>query len=100
MEDKNTRFRYNLEHFFVYKQKTAYEMRIRDWSSDVCSSDLVGTVQDLHRRRGPYALQERVQRALEDARRATGACEVHLCDHRNPQGTGDGAVALDRKSVV
>src|SRR3546814_1749298 len=25
---------------FVYKQKTAYEMRISDWSSDVCSSDL------------------------------------------------------------
>src|SRR3546814_20114609 len=29
--------------FFVFKQKTAYEMRIRDWSSDVCSSDLPGT---------------------------------------------------------
>src|SRR3546814_3321441 len=27
--------------FFVVKQKTAYEMRISDWSSDVCSSDLV-----------------------------------------------------------
>src|SRR3546814_4642951 len=27
-------------HFFVFKQKTAYEMRISDWSSDVCSSDL------------------------------------------------------------
>src|SRR3546814_18011612 len=26
--------------FFFFKQKTAYEMRIRDWSSDVCSSDL------------------------------------------------------------
>src|SRR3546814_3584009 len=29
--------------FFFFKQKTAYEMRISDWSSDVCSSDL-GTV--------------------------------------------------------
>src|SRR3546814_2593061 len=28
--------------FFVFKQKTAYEMRISDWSSDVCSSDLLG----------------------------------------------------------
>src|SRR3546814_5010331 len=28
--------------FFVFKQKTAYEMRISDWSSDVCSSDLAG----------------------------------------------------------
>src|SRR3546814_1176262 len=26
--------------FFYFKQKTAYEMRISDWSSDVCSSDL------------------------------------------------------------
>src|SRR3546814_8515729 len=27
--------------FFFFKQNTAYEMRISDWSSDVCSSDLV-----------------------------------------------------------
>src|SRR3546814_2919832 len=30
-------------YFFFFKQKTAYEMRISDWSSDVCSSDLVLT---------------------------------------------------------
>src|SRR3546814_3604449 len=29
---------------FFFKQKTAYEMRISDWSSDVCSSDLLGDV--------------------------------------------------------
>src|SRR3546814_4931812 len=29
-----------LDYFFFFKQKTAYEMRISDWSSDVCSSDL------------------------------------------------------------
>src|SRR3546814_1277960 len=29
--------------FFFFKQKTAYEMRISDWSSDVCSSDLLAT---------------------------------------------------------
>src|SRR3546814_15334801 len=28
--------------FFFFKQKTAYERRISDWSSDVCSSDLIG----------------------------------------------------------
>src|SRR3546814_12359733 len=28
--------------FFFFQQKTAYEMRISDWSSDVCSSDLAG----------------------------------------------------------
>src|SRR3546814_8450664 len=35
--------------FFFFKQKTAYEMRISDWSSDVCSSDLA------HRREQPGA---------------------------------------------
>src|SRR3546814_10541646 len=35
--------------FFFFKQKTAYEMRISDWSSDVCSSDLVvaGALENL-----------------------------------------------------
>src|SRR3546814_4038981 len=32
--------------FFFFKQKTAYEMRISDWSSDVCSSDLAGKVSN------------------------------------------------------
>src|SRR3546814_7878936 len=32
--------RVNSFFFFFFKQKTAYEMRISDWSSDVCSSDL------------------------------------------------------------
>src|SRR3546814_2028801 len=31
--------------FFFFKQKTAYEMRISDWSSDVCSSDLKITAE-------------------------------------------------------
>src|SRR3546814_6087107 len=31
--------------FFFFKQKTAYEMRISDWSSDVCSSDLSSTMK-------------------------------------------------------
>src|SRR3546814_7687288 len=36
---------------FFFKQKTAYEMRISDWSSDVCSSDLVdATALDMVRR--------------------------------------------------
>src|SRR3546814_2129532 len=33
-----------MREFFLFKQKTAYEMRISDWSSDVCSSDLFGPV--------------------------------------------------------
>src|SRR3546814_13602639 len=38
--------------FFFFKQKTAYEMRISDWSSDVCSSDLTDSLalpDDTHR---------------------------------------------------
>src|SRR3546814_1453275 len=31
----------DIAYFFFFKQKTAYEMRISDWSSDVCSSDLL-----------------------------------------------------------
>src|SRR3546814_14233902 len=40
-------------YFFFFKQKTAYEMRISDWSSDVCSSDLSGRVQPLERPDAP-----------------------------------------------
>src|SRR3546814_18210856 len=39
--------------FFLFKQKTAYEMRISDWSSDVCSSDLIER-NDLKARRGIF----------------------------------------------
>src|SRR3546814_2922979 len=50
-------------YFFFFKQKTAYEMRISDWSSDVCSSDLRRQDHDrggdiaagLHPRRGRLA---------------------------------------------
>src|SRR3546814_8351762 len=46
--------------FFFFKQKTAYEMRISDWSSDVCSSDLrdlLGAEEvTLVYRRGPEAM--------------------------------------------
>src|SRR3546814_9042874 len=36
-----------LHFFFFFKQKTAYEMRISDWSSDVCSSDLLDSARAL-----------------------------------------------------
>src|SRR3546814_5363611 len=43
-------------YFFFFKQKTAYEMRISDWSSDVCSSDLAELVAALlHRNEGRRA---------------------------------------------
>src|SRR3546814_5737733 len=47
--------------FFCFKQKTAYEVRISDWSSDVCSSDLVtkdGTIA------GPRVLEHMVDTVL------------------------------------
>src|SRR3546814_1244079 len=34
--------------FFFFKQKTAYEMRISDWNSDVCSSDLAKPIEEVH----------------------------------------------------
>src|SRR3546814_18966651 len=46
--------------FFFFKQKTAYEMRISDWSSDVCSSDLI----DRYEAAGP--LTARLEAALHD----------------------------------
>src|SRR3546814_14195414 len=51
-------------YFFFFKQKTAYEMRISDWSSDVCSSDLVAAAQ--HQQPGiasRVAPEERLERA-------------------------------------
>src|SRR3546814_16464064 len=57
--------------FFFFKQKTAYEMRISDWSSDVCSSDLLtdglGKITHLPRIDARYRQTghiERVQRRL------------------------------------
>src|SRR3546814_3832626 len=40
-------FVYCLCYFFFVKQKTAYDLRISDWSSDVCSSDLESTQSHL-----------------------------------------------------
>src|SRR3546814_6478649 len=58
---------------FFFKQKTAYEMRISDWSSDVCSSDLflmlfIGLLDQWHAR----AARHMVHPHLAGAERATG----------------------------
>src|SRR3546814_17672527 len=45
---------------FFFKQKTAYEMRISDWSSDVCSSDLLAQLRDALG--GARLLRERLAR--------------------------------------
>src|SRR3546814_3325279 len=48
--------------FFFFKQKTAYEMRISDWSSDVCSSDLV-EIGELLELRGARLADDRARLA-------------------------------------
>src|SRR3546814_8060663 len=40
--------------FFFFKQKTAYEMRISDWSSDVCSSDLLARTSMCYLSASPF----------------------------------------------
>src|SRR3546814_1729294 len=80
--------------FFFFKQKTAYEMRISDWSSDVCSSDLVEAYQSARsrgagpaRRPWPHAcLQPRSGAA--DARRPVDRHLSPLLD-RSPRRAGE-----------
>ena len=54
----------------------------------------LGPLQGLHRRRGPHALREGVQRLPEDAGGAAAARQVRVRHHRDPQGPGDDPVAL------
>src|SRR3546814_3329001 len=58
--------------FFFFKQKTAYELRISDWSSDVCSSDLVP------------AFAEAVQDGLSSWVEAGFAAPVRYNDGKEP----------------
>src|SRR3546814_2839878 len=62
--------------FFFFKQKTAYEMRISDWSSDVCSSDLSSV-------RGPCRCRELVRLSAPRSRLGPG---VH-----SARGEGQGS---------
>src|SRR3546814_10488230 len=83
---------------FFFKQKTAYEMRISDWSSDVCSSDLNSGV-----------VLESAPGCLAVAKSRTAALhQLHLLADRLNQGfywpilreVCRGAGIKDRKSVV
>src|SRR3546814_2109149 len=58
--------------FFFFKQKTAYEMRISDWSSDVCSSDLVHVIGVSSQAAGHKTLVP----ALIEALRKEGAGDI------------------------
>src|SRR3546814_5430509 len=77
--------------FFFFKQKTAYEMRISDWSSDVCSSDLEA---DGQWREAPW------RRAVGRSHDHEQEAERH--DDLGGQSGGQRVAArrIDRKSVV
>src|SRR3546814_4794606 len=76
--------------FFFFKQKTAYEMRISDWSSDVCSSDLDSELHGriLHRatpRRGRRPCHEVPACVIVPAvRTVCGADPVGACRAAGP----------------
>src|SRR3546814_3331653 len=74
--------------FFFFKQKTAYEMRMSDWSSDVCSSDLDSPAAD--RPVGPHGFDLRPGHALP--RQAGDVGELKAAD--------DQAVALHHDQLV
>src|SRR3546814_1499146 len=92
--------------FFFFKQKTAYEMRISDWSSDVCSSYLAA-MRDLviERSHEIRAADREAQRLAVVARRiradriADPSFGVRLFSERGGMEQGAGIV-IDRKSVV
>src|SRR3546814_5435460 len=84
--------------FFFFKQKTAYEMRISDCSSDVCSSDLVRP--DRAQETDRLGLWRDIGAALpavlvDGQRRQPGAVGRGRARARNRDG-----LAIDRKSVV
>src|SRR6184192_286675 len=59
--------------FFFFKQETAYEVSIGDWSSDVCSSDLVEPLRDDDRLLGRLALtQNHLRMPLRSEERRVG----------------------------
>src|SRR3546814_8990280 len=101
--------------FFFVKQKTAYEMRISDWSSDVCSSDLrivldgLGDEGLVANRGGPSGDCRRihVERAADAVQRIdNGHGRIDPADTKGGkaiglrEGTGHHHVTADRKSVV
>src|SRR3546814_6364590 len=67
--------------FFFFKQKTAYEMRISDWSSDVCSSDLEAVGEAAHRQPAEeVGLVELAEDGADPHRRLHIAAIVHVVD--------------------
>src|SRR3546814_3451392 len=74
---------------FFFKQKTAYEMRISDWSSDVCSSDLDKGVE--FRIHAPLQHMTKADIAAEAARLGMDAGMSWSCYDPTPEGLHCGA---------
>src|SRR3546814_9953775 len=71
-------------HFFFFKHKTAYEMRISDWSSDVCSSDLMFQARGERRcgdaRTGPQVVvSAQAQRKIPDQQQSPSVADQLEC---------------------
>src|SRR3546814_2618952 len=69
--------------FFFFKQKTAYEMRISDWSSDVCSSDL-DTVKILRGLKSAFEAHHKVTYTPEALRTAVELSARYINDRKLP----------------
>src|SRR3546814_6006545 len=82
--------------FFFFKQKTAYEMRISDWSSDVCSSDL----QSLAYRLRKYASRHRWALVSGTLVAATLAAALGIVLWQSRQFVQEGARAQALKDFV
>src|SRR3546814_19346327 len=85
--------------FFFFKQKTAYEMRISDWSSDVCSSDLqVGGGEDAFEFGAHLRLPAGVEllQAAQRRHHAGGALRVEPVEFAHPVGQAGVAAAVLR----
>src|SRR3546814_6623081 len=80
--------------FFFFKQKTAYEMRISDWSSDVCSSDLC----DRDRRQGQPARGCGARRACVAGDRRPAHRHRHRAGRRDDGGRTEAARAATIRS--
>src|SRR3546814_8863387 len=81
--------------FFFFKQKTAYEMRISDWSSDVCSSDLVVAVAD----RGEHGRGKMLRMEVRQCTLAGLADPARRADGVDDIGFGHGLVPCGQAGI-
>src|SRR3546814_5643436 len=89
--------------FFFFKKKTAYEMRISDWSSDVCSSDLYENHDShLSYQRQYYADNKERFRELARQWNRKNKHKRKAIDHRRRVGNGSGKMfsASDVETIM